>query len=170
MCAGFAIFLSITSSFVAAMALVQNHVAFIIIRLCIGFGLATFVSNQYWTSSLFTPSLVGIANAVAGGWGNAGVCVSHILILMQAQSMILCAVIPAGRARLPVRPSAAAAICFSAEFALSLTLCISLRVDEQFARHLLAQVLNSTVQFSALSHLRCYMVWLLLVAPSSNSD
>lgn len=66
-------FLCITSSFVAAMAAVTSAPGFIIVRLLIGFGLATFVSNQYWTSSLFTPSLVGIANAVAGGWGNAGV-------------------------------------------------------------------------------------------------
>ena len=71
--AGFAVFLCITSSFVASMAAVTSAPGFIVVRLLIGFGLATFVSNQYWTSSLFTPTLVGMANAVAGGWGNAGV-------------------------------------------------------------------------------------------------
>lgn len=70
--AGFAVFLCITASFVSSMALVQTAPAYIIIRMLIGFGLATFVSNQYWTSVMFTPALVGIANAVAGGWGNAG--------------------------------------------------------------------------------------------------
>lgn len=71
-CAGFAVFLTITGSFVAAMAAVQTGPAYIIIRMLIGFNLATFVSNQYWTSVMFSPCIVGIANAFAGGWGNAG--------------------------------------------------------------------------------------------------
>ena len=70
--AGFAGFLSGCSLFVASMSLVDDAAAYICMRLAIGFGLATFVSNQYWTSALFTPSIVGLANAVAGGWGNAG--------------------------------------------------------------------------------------------------
>ncbi|KAK9809615.1 hypothetical protein WJX73_007601 [Symbiochloris irregularis] len=77
---GFAVFLCITASFVSAMASVVTAPAFIIVRLLIGFGLATFVSNQYWTSVLFTPSLVGIANAVAGGWGNAGGGATQIIM------------------------------------------------------------------------------------------
>ena len=71
-CAGFAAFLSFSALFVASMSLVENAAAYICMRLAIGFGLATFVANQYWTSALFTPSIVGLANAVAGGWGNAG--------------------------------------------------------------------------------------------------
>ena len=71
-CAGFAAFLSFSALFVASMSLVENAAAYICMRLAIGFGLATFVANQYWTSAMFTPGIVGIANAVAGGWGNAG--------------------------------------------------------------------------------------------------
>ena len=67
------------------MSLVENAAAFICMRLAIGFGLATFVSNQYWTSAMFTPGLVGIANAVAGGWGNAGELVSSCKGLVWSQ-------------------------------------------------------------------------------------
>jgi len=33
---------------------------------------ATFVTNQFWTTLNFAPSIVGLANATAGGWGNCG--------------------------------------------------------------------------------------------------
>eukprot|EP00898_Chlorokybus_atmophyticus_P008472 jgi/Chlat1/8626/Chrsp86S08027 len=45
---------------------------FIISRLCIGFALAEFVAIQFWCSSMFSPSIVGLANATAAGWGNLG--------------------------------------------------------------------------------------------------
>ncbi|RWW17864.1 hypothetical protein GW17_00018189, partial [Ensete ventricosum] len=37
-----------------------------------GFSLASFVSTQFWMSSMFTPPKVGVANGIAGGWGNLG--------------------------------------------------------------------------------------------------
>jgi len=33
---------------------------------------STFVVNQFWNSIMFNPSVVGTANATAGGWGNLG--------------------------------------------------------------------------------------------------
>ena len=53
-------------------AFLQNHISYIIVRLLIGFGLATFVCCQFWTSIMFAPQVVGMANAISGGWGNAG--------------------------------------------------------------------------------------------------
>jgi MFS transporter, NNP family, nitrate/nitrite transporter len=41
-------------------------------RCIIGFSLANFVACQFWTSTMFTPTIVGTANALAGGWGNLG--------------------------------------------------------------------------------------------------
>merc|ERR1719262_1431969 len=36
---------------------------------CLG---STFVVNQFWNSIMFNKSVVGTANATAGGWGNLG--------------------------------------------------------------------------------------------------
>ena len=38
----------------------------------IGCGLATFVTSQVWCTQMYSKSVVGLANATAGGWGNLG--------------------------------------------------------------------------------------------------
>ena len=57
---------------VFCMAVVETPVGYIIERLFIGCSLAAFVICQFWSSIMFSPTVVGLANAVAGGWGNAG--------------------------------------------------------------------------------------------------
>ncbi len=54
------------------MSMVTGSTGFIIVRCCIGFGLACFVCCQFWSSIMFSPNVVGTANAFAGGWGNMG--------------------------------------------------------------------------------------------------
>ena len=54
------------------MAVVEGPIGYIIERLFIGCSLAAFVICQFWSSIMFSPTVVGMANAVAGGWGNAG--------------------------------------------------------------------------------------------------
>ncbi|XP_047332233.1 high affinity nitrate transporter 2.5 [Impatiens glandulifera] len=53
-------------------AVIDSPGSFFIVRFFTGFSLATFVSTQYWMSSLFSAPVVGTANAVSGGWGNLG--------------------------------------------------------------------------------------------------
>ena len=62
----------ITASFVFGISVVHSAAGYIASRLLIGIALAGFVTCQFWASMLFSPNVVGIANAVAGGWGNAG--------------------------------------------------------------------------------------------------
>jgi len=52
--------------------LVTNGTGLIIVRFfvsCLG---STFVVNQFWNTIMFNRSVVGTANATAGGWGNLG--------------------------------------------------------------------------------------------------
>jgi NNP family nitrate/nitrite transporter-like MFS transporter len=59
---------------------VQSASGYIVSRLFIGFGLAAFVCCQFWASIMFSPNVVGIANAVAGGWGNAGGGITQLVM------------------------------------------------------------------------------------------
>lgn len=54
---------------------------FILIRIMIGTAGATFVTNQFWSSLMFAPNIVGTANATAGGWGNLGGGVTQIFMV-----------------------------------------------------------------------------------------
>ncbi|KAK4538578.1 hypothetical protein CDCA_CDCA18G4603 [Cyanidium caldarium] len=49
-----------------------NYGSFVACRFFIGMVGATFVITEFWTSTMFSRNIVGTANAVAAGWGNAG--------------------------------------------------------------------------------------------------
>ena len=77
---GYALLLLMTAPAVFAMATVTSPIGFLLCRFFIGFGLATFVACQFWSSVMFTPKIVGIANATSAGWGNLGGGVTQFLI------------------------------------------------------------------------------------------
>eukprot|EP01052_Picozoa_sp_SAG31_P002505 SAG31_NODE_89_length_26711_cov_24.949459_7_plen_480_part_00 len=52
--------------------IVQDATTLLIMRLLIGIVGGTFVPCQFWTSLMFGPKIVGIANALSAGWGNLG--------------------------------------------------------------------------------------------------
>ncbi|KAJ3043623.1 hypothetical protein HK097_001704, partial [Rhizophlyctis rosea] len=60
-------------------ALVTNAGGLIAVRLFVGLLGASFVPCQAWTTTFFTKSIVGTANAVAGGLGNSGAGVTYLL-------------------------------------------------------------------------------------------
>ncbi|RZC59844.1 hypothetical protein C5167_007155 [Papaver somniferum] len=62
----------LTSPAVYFTAVASSPVSFLLVRFFTGFSLATFVSTQFWMSSMFSANVVGTANGVAGGWGNLG--------------------------------------------------------------------------------------------------
>lgn len=53
-------------------SIASSPISFLLVRFFTGFSLATFVSTQFWMSSMFSAPVVGTANGVAGGWGNFG--------------------------------------------------------------------------------------------------
>ena len=71
-CAAYAYLLAGCAIPVFCMAMVTNAASYIVERLLIGCSLAAFVVCQFWSSIMFSPMVVGMANAIAGGWGNAG--------------------------------------------------------------------------------------------------
>ncbi|KAJ3414314.1 High-affinity nitrate transporter 2.1 [Chytridiales sp. JEL 0842] len=64
----------------ALSTLSKTPIGLVLSRLFIGLLGASFVPCQYWTTSLFSPSIVGSANALAGGWGNMGAGVTYLLM------------------------------------------------------------------------------------------
>jgi len=57
---------------VLGVAMAQSYESFLLFRLGIGAVGASFVITQYHTSVMFSPKVVGTANAAAAGWGNSG--------------------------------------------------------------------------------------------------
>ena len=68
----YTILLALGSLPVIFIGLADSFTSFLLFRLAIGMIGASFVITQYHTSSMFAPSVVGTANAVAAGWGNMG--------------------------------------------------------------------------------------------------
>lgn len=62
-----------------ALGLSNDFATFCSLRLLIGMAGATFVTGQYWTSSMFTREVAGTANALVAGWGNLGGGITQIL-------------------------------------------------------------------------------------------
>lgn len=60
--------------------LVHNAVELYILRLVTGIAGSSFVTCQYWTSSMFTREIAGTANSLAAGWGNLGGGITQIVM------------------------------------------------------------------------------------------
>ncbi len=68
----FSVLLIIGALPVIGIGLSHSYHTFLIFRIAIGLIGASFVITQYHTSVMFSPSIVGTANAVTAGWGNLG--------------------------------------------------------------------------------------------------
>merc|ERR1712147_620965 len=72
----------------SALPFVSTASGFLICRLGIGLGLATFVACQFWMSVMFNGKCVGIANATAAGWGNLGGGVTQFVMPLVYAGML----------------------------------------------------------------------------------
>ncbi|XP_020571985.1 high-affinity nitrate transporter 2.3 [Phalaenopsis equestris] len=62
----------LTSPAVFFTSVISSPSGFLLVRFFTGFSIASFVSTQYWMSSMFSGRKVGEANGLVGGWGNLG--------------------------------------------------------------------------------------------------
>jgi MFS transporter, NNP family, nitrate/nitrite transporter len=66
----------------------ESYTSFLLFRLAIGVIGASFVITQFHTSVMFAPQVKGTANAVAGGFGNAGGGAANFFMPMIAAGMV----------------------------------------------------------------------------------
>lgn len=59
---------------------IQNAASLYVIRFLIGVAGSSFVTCQFWSSSLFVPEVAGTANSLAAGWGNLGGGVAQLVM------------------------------------------------------------------------------------------
>ncbi|XP_028754495.1 high affinity nitrate transporter 2.5-like [Neltuma alba] len=70
----------ITAPAVYCSSIISSASSYLLARFFTGFSLATFVSTQFWMSTMFSSRVVGTANGLAAGWGNLGGGAAQLLM------------------------------------------------------------------------------------------
>ncbi|XP_068638553.1 high affinity nitrate transporter 2.5-like [Aristolochia californica] len=62
----------LTVPVICSISFISSASGFILFRFLVGLSIANFVANQFWMSSMFSSSVVGLANGIAAGWASVG--------------------------------------------------------------------------------------------------
>lgn len=71
------------------LALCKDAESFFALRFLLGLSLGCFVPNQYWTSAMFSPKVIGLANGLAAGFGNCGGGFTHLILPLVYSQLVL---------------------------------------------------------------------------------